>query len=174
MFATAPFKVDVARDWWDYFVDGFTMLAAVVTLAAVIVALFGEDLRARRRRPKLKLTVETETEAIVVKGEGGRGVSSAYMQLYAEPGRDKAEDVEMFVSLGTTMESVEESPAVGVMRDVNLNFEGGRLGAGEGDTVTSVLPGMVRRRSADDVWRGQDALRRTAEGRGRLAARALR
>src|SRR3954451_2864356 len=93
---------------------------------------------------KLKLTVEPETEAIVVKGEGARGVSSAYMHLYAEPGRDKAQDVEMFVSLGTTIEAVEESPVIGIMRDVNMNFEGGRLGGGEGDTVTSVLPGMVR------------------------------
>src|SRR3954454_9808950 len=125
MFATSPFRVDVSRDWWDYFVEGFTMLAAVATLAAVIVALFGEDLRARRRRPKLKLTVEPETEAIVVKGEGARGVSSAYMHLYAEPGRDKAQDVEMFVSLGTTIEAVEESPVIGIMRDVNMNFEGG-------------------------------------------------
>jgi hypothetical protein len=94
--AAAAAKADSPK-WTD--VAGFiaTSAGVLVTLAAVLVALFGPRWQATRLVPRMSVTLETHNISWGVKhGDGYRDALALY--LHNETGQDTARDVEVFVS----------------------------------------------------------------------------
>jgi hypothetical protein len=94
--AAAAAKADTPK-WTD--VAGFiaTSAGVLVTLAAVLVALFGPRWQARRLMPSMTITLEAHSMSWAVKqGDGYRNALGFY--LHNETGQDTARDVEVFVS----------------------------------------------------------------------------
>jgi hypothetical protein len=83
---------------WDYVTGSVVMLGVALTLAAVLVALFGPTWRERRRRPILSLT---GLDAAHEYWDSATAVdhSEALLLLTAQCGRDTAEDVEIHLSV---------------------------------------------------------------------------
>jgi len=123
----------LARDWVDYANLGIAAFAAIGTFAAVLVALFGDRLRARRSRPLLTISSPELTRSFFVEGEREDGDAGLYVEIANAPGRDTARDVEVYVTM-THADALAS----------NLNLGG--VMDGTGGSATMQLPAGHRRR----------------------------
>lgn len=119
-----------ARDWVDYATLGLLALSAAGTLAAVVVALFGERLRARRTRPVLTLSGSEERIYEFQPGSQDDADGGLWIEIANADGRETARDVEIYVS---TM-------------DVSANLNLGGVLDGTPGAPALQLPGGIRRR----------------------------
>ncbi len=132
----------LATEQWEYITGTFGMVGVVLTLGAILVALFGPSWRAKKQRPKLTLSAsdvvhefwDAETQADHAEG---------FIELTASEGRDTADGVEIYLSIA------RPSPlkGLGPMRV----FQGRRLcfdsfqESEDGQPQTTVPAGFVRR-----------------------------
>jgi hypothetical protein len=94
--------VAAAHDSFEYATLIAAILVTVGTLAAVGVALFGPSWSKRRRRPELSIEPDGFEEAISLNGDPS--ISIASVRLDNAVGRDRAEDVEVYVDVGWEFE----------------------------------------------------------------------
>src|SRR5262245_48783434 len=101
-----------------------TALAAVGTLAAVLGALFGPDIRTRRRRPVIGLEPEVITFEI-----GPDGAGEPQILVSNAPGRDVAQ-VEIRLSVGEDEPDEWGGPGGGplIVNAMPLNWDSALLG----------------------------------------------
>jgi hypothetical protein len=88
----------MATETWDYITGSFGMVGVVLTLAAVLVALFGPAWRAKKRRPKLSLSA-TDVVHEAWNADMVDDLTEGFLLLEAAKGKDTAEDVEVHVSV---------------------------------------------------------------------------
>ena len=88
-----------AITWTDKLEAIAAAVAAVGTVGAILVALFGQPWLERRRRPRLHLSLGRDVNGY---GDAGGGdddyVATTTMRVTAEPGRRSAEDVEVLLT----------------------------------------------------------------------------
>jgi hypothetical protein len=121
--------------WTDVGIFCATAAGVVVTLGAVLVALFGPGWDRRRRGPRV--TISTSFRTLQTKVFGSEIVG---LVLHNKRGCDTARDVEVFVSLTFAVDGV-----TGVVGgdQASLNFED-PTEEGPGRPTASVPPGFAR------------------------------
>jgi hypothetical protein len=123
--------------WTDY--GGFwaTVGGVAVTLAAVLVALFGQRYNAWRRRPRL--SVRADPLSVSYSPYDSVSEHVMYLSIHNEEGRDTARDVEVFADAHAI-----DMPELRRINGVNLNFDDA-LVEGLGRSTATVPAGYSRR-----------------------------
>lgn len=114
-----------------------TVMGVFVTVAAVLVALFGPQWHAARLRPQLSLKVDKTSVEWAV-GSSGSAVTF-WLRLANARGRDTARDVEVFVSTAAEVPEQESPTGVGYVipaEDEPLLFGTPMSGRAEEQRVT--------------------------------------
>jgi hypothetical protein len=107
---TAQLQSVTSKPNWTQ-VAGFWVAlgSALVTFGAVMVALFGERIRAVWSRPNVTLTIDPTSDAVVpINISETRNVYGNRLLVTNERGRDTAQDVEVFVSITNDPDEREE------------------------------------------------------------------
>jgi hypothetical protein len=102
--------VAATHDTFEYATLLAAMAVAVGTLAAVGTALFGPGWLSRRRRPRLSIEPDGFAEAIIM--EADPSIQLVTLRLDNAVGRDRAEDVEVYVDIGWELEPSALLPLV--------------------------------------------------------------
>lgn len=102
-----------SRDWLDYATFAVATFAALATVSAVIVALFGPRWRARQRRPvvSVRSTRPAMFQSQPKRPPANSSPATAFtLELSNQPGKETARDVEVFVSFAR---AVNDEAAIG-------------------------------------------------------------
>jgi hypothetical protein len=92
--------MESSGDWTEAFSAIAAVVAAVGTVAAVVVALFGQPWRDRRQRPRLELALGRNSLGVGLGGGVRDFVDPVTVRISTEPGKRTATDVEVLVSVG--------------------------------------------------------------------------
>jgi hypothetical protein len=107
----------VERDAYDWLFLTVTALAAMGTVGAIIVAVFGQRWHERHRSPRVELSVDPPGLGAVLDAEGWSDLMR--LRLANEKGRETASDVEVFVYV----QAPDEDAIFVVASEGNLDFD---------------------------------------------------
>jgi hypothetical protein len=124
-------------NWTDVGIFWATLGGVVVTLLAVLVALFGHRVQERRKRPRLSLSVDPVSMGVEIHSGDAEILS---LRIHNEKGRDTAREVEVFV----TVFGQDGDIFLMAGEEVALNWDD-PLGDGGGRSTATVPAGSSRR-----------------------------
>lgn len=130
---------------------GASVIAAIGTVAAVLVALYLPLVRERRREPRLSLSLGRQAHGVELRQGVTGQVNRLRLKIMSEPGRKTAHNVEVLLSAAWPMPSMPDKEFLVVDHEPLKWFGGGASVAPA--TRISLAPGVSREVSV--IWIGR-------------------